>query len=368
MSVRIIPAIMSGGAGTRLWPLSTEERPKQFHALCGLERSLFAETAARLSGRHGGVTFAPPLVVCNERHLHLVREHLAISKVDPEAIVLEPLARNTAPVAAVAAALAAERDPGALVLLAPADHLIGDVAAFHAAIERAAPVARDWIVTFGIEPDRPATGYGYIKRGAHLDENVFAVERFVEKPDEATARAYLAEGGYSWNAGIFLFSPAVLMKEFDGRPEIRDGALAALSSAHWRGKEVRLDEKHFRDIPSEPFDTAIMEKTKRAAVVPCRMGWTDIGAWDEVWRSSDLDDDANARTGDVVSVHAQGNLLRADGVKLCVWGVNNLIVIATPDAVLVLPRDNAQEVKTLRGLGSGREVTTKARVTRSIKP
>jgi len=350
MTTRIIPAIMSGGAGTRLWPVSTEAAPKQFHALSGQAESLFTETARRMRGKNGALSFAPPLVLCNARHTALVREHLAQVGVTPAAIVLEPAPRNTAAVGAIAAAVAADIDPDALVLLLPADHVIADTTAFRAAIERAAPFARERIVTFGITPDRPATGYGYIKRGAELGESVFAIDSFREKPNAETASAYLAEGAYAWNAGIFLFSPAVLLAEFEASAAIRDTALASLKAATRSGDEIHLDAALFAQVPSQALDVAVMEKTSRAAVVPCDMGWADIGAWDEIWRVTPHDAAGNAVQGQVVTLDAANNMIRAEGVKVCVAGVSDLVVIATKDAVIVVPRDRAQDVKLLREL------------------
>ena len=235
MTTRIIPAIMSGGAGTRLWPLSTEAHPKQFHALAGPD-SLFTRTVRRVSGNVGELSFAGPIVLCNARHAALVRTHL--DGLAPTALVFEPAPRNTAAVGAIAAAIGAEADEDALVLLLPSDHLIADVGAFQSAITRAAPFARERIVTFGITPDRPAVGYGYIKRSEPLGEGVFAVEAFKEKPDAETAQRYLDAGGYSWNAGIFLFHPRTLLAEFAASADIRDTALAALDAARRSGDEI----------------------------------------------------------------------------------------------------------------------------------
>ncbi|HYD87741.1 MAG TPA: sugar phosphate nucleotidyltransferase [Vitreimonas sp.] len=352
MTIRIIPAIMSGGAGTRLWPVSTEARPKQFHALSGGEASLFTETALRVKGAAGAVTFADPLILCNARHTALVRAHLAEAGVQPAALVLEPQPRNTAAVGAIAAALAQEIDADALVLLLPADHVIADAAGFRAVIERAAPFARERIVTFGITPDRPATGYGYIKRGERLGDGVFAIESFREKPNAETASAYLAGGGYSWNAGIFLFHPATLLAEFSASADVRDKALAALKAAERVGDEVRLDAAQFAQVPSQPLDIAVMEKTARAAVAPCEIGWADLGAWDEIWRVSPRDAGGNAVQGQAMALDASGNLLRGDGIKVCVAGVSDLVVIATPEAVVVIPRERAQDVKLLRELAA----------------
>ena len=343
MTVRILPAIMSGGAGTRLWPLSTEAHPKQFHALAGPD-SLFTRTVRRVSGSVGGLSFAGPIVLCNARHATLVRQHL--DGVAPTALVFEPAPRNTAAVGAIAAAIGAEADDGALVLLLPSDHLISDVAGFHAAIARAAPFARERIVTFGITPDRPATGYGYIKRGAQLSEGVFAVESFREKPDRETAQRYLNAGGYSWNAGIFLFQPQTLLAEFAASANIRDTALEALDLADRSGDEVRLDPEVFAQVPSQALDIAVMEKTMHAAVAPCSIGWADIGSWDEVWRLTPRNTDGYAVLGPAAA--ADVGKMRASGMKAAVIEGEDLVVIAAPTGLLIAPRDVTKDAASLR--------------------
>lgn len=345
MALRIIPAIMSGGAGTRLWPLSTEAHPKQFHALAGAD-SLFSRTVSRVSGNVSGLSFAGPIVLCNARHAALVREHLGA--VAPSAIVYEPTPRNTAAVAAIAAAVAAEVEQDALVLLVPSDHVIADTAGFQAAIARAAPFARERIVTFGITPDRPATGYGYIKRGAPLGDGVFAVESFREKPDAATAQTYLDAGGYAWNAGIFLFHPATLHAEFSASAAIRDAALAALAAAHRSGDEIYPDADLFTQIPSQPFDIAVMEKTARAAVAPCDIGWADIGSWDEVWRLTPRHSDGYAILGPAAA--ADIAKMQASGMKAAAMEGEDLVVIAGPEGLLIAPRPVAQDPQKLSEL------------------
>jgi mannose-1-phosphate guanylyltransferase / mannose-6-phosphate isomerase len=337
MNQRIIPAIMSGGAGTRLWPLSTEARPKQFHAL-GWDVTLFAATARRLRGE----PFGEPIVLCNARHVALARAELGDNAAT---YVLEPEPRNTAAVAAIAAAVALERAADALVLLAPADHVVADAEAFRAAIVRAAPFAGERIVTFGITPDRPATGYGYIKRGAALGGGVFAIERFREKPDAVTAQRLLDEGGYSWNAGIFLFAPRLLLGEFDVSPAIRDGALASLGKAERSGDEIRLDTETFARIASQPLDIAVMEKTGRAAVAPCDIGWADIGTWDEVWRLAPRDARGYALLGAAADTNVEK--IRASGVPVGVIEGEDLLAIAAPHGVLVVPRAIAQNSDAL---------------------
>ncbi|MES1203521.1 MAG: mannose-1-phosphate guanylyltransferase/mannose-6-phosphate isomerase [Pseudomonadota bacterium] len=349
MQQRIIPAIMSGGSGTRLWPSSTDARPKQFHALMG-GASLIVETIARASGATDKIAFTAPIVLCNAQHAALARAQLEEAGHAASAIVLEPVGRNTAATAAIAAKLAEELDPGALVLLLPADHVVDKRDAFIAAIERAAPFAHERIVTFGITPSRPATGYGYIERGAQLGDGVYDIASFREKPNEAMALSYLEKGNHSWNAGMFLFSPRVLLTEFDAAPEIRDRALEALLAAKRDGVEIRLDPAIFAKVPSLPLDIALMEKTRHAAVAPCEIGWADIGAWDEIWRLSERDADGNAKQGPVLALDAHNNLIRSEGVKVCVAGVDDLVVIATADAIVIVPRDRAQDVKVLREL------------------
>jgi mannose-1-phosphate guanylyltransferase/mannose-6-phosphate isomerase len=334
MTVRIIPAIMSGGAGTRLWPLSTESKPKQFHALMG-PRTMFAETVARLSGDVSGISFAPPMVLCGESHVAPARSALAEVNAKASAIVIEPAARNTAAVAAASAFVAQELDPSALVLLAPSDHVIIDTAAFHQTIECAAPFARERIVTFGMTPAHPAIGYGYIKRGAPLGDGVFAIEAFKEKPDEATARGYLEAGDYSWNSGMFLFSPATLLAEFEPNAAIRDCVRDSLTSASRSGDEIRLGAA-YTEAQSLPLDIAVMERTARAAVAPCDIGWADIGSWVEVWRLAPRDADGFAVLGSAASTDTAKMV--ASGVKAVAIDGDDLVVVATDHGLLIAPR------------------------------
>lgn len=340
MSTRIIPAIMSGGAGTRLWPLSTEERPKQFHALGGAE-TLFAQTLSRVSGDAGAISFTSPIVLCNARHEHLVR-----ASAPGAMLVLEPLPRNTAAVGAIAAAVATEIDPTALVLLLPSDHVVRDVGGFHAALARAVPFANARIVTFGITPNRPATGYGYIKRGNPLGDGVFEIEAFKEKPDAEAARQYLATDGYTWNAGIFLFHPQTLLAEFAQSADVRDAALEALDQGSRRDNVIELDAEAFAGVRSTPLDIAVMEKTKRAAVAPCDIGWTDIGSWDEVWRVTPRDSEGFAMLGPAAAADARK--MEASGVSARVVDGPDLVVVAAPDGLLILPRAMASDRALLR--------------------
>jgi mannose-1-phosphate guanylyltransferase/mannose-6-phosphate isomerase len=340
--VQILPVIMCGGAGTRLWPLSVPDEPKPFHRF-GAEHTLFQQTVLRTAPSHG---FLAPLVVCGAGHLDLVINQLAEIGVEPLAIVTEPMGRNTAAVAAVASTLAAHRAPGAVVLLLSADSLIADADAFRATIAAAAPVARERIVTFGIKPDRPEIAYGYILRGPALAEGVFEAEKFEEKPTLETAKAYLADGRYLWNAGLFIFAPRVLLAEMTkSRDDIRAGALAALPAGATNAKVVALDPERFAACPAESIDYAVMEATSKAAVAPCDIGWADVGSWSEVWRLGARDGDDNLTQGAVVLKDVEGSLVLSSGPTVAAIGVSDLIIVATPDAVVVLPKSRAQEVK-----------------------
>ncbi len=345
-SLKILPVIMSGGSGTRLWPLSTEARPKQFHALAS-DLTMIQDTALRF-GADDRVDFLSPLIVCNLRHGTLVRDQLRALDVSPAAIVLEPFGRNTASVAVIAAAWAAEHAPGAIVLLLPADHVVLDGDGFRGAVGHAIAAAADHIVTFGIEPTGPETGYGYIQSGEPLYEGAFAVARFVEKPSRAVAEAYLQDGGYSWNAGIFLYRPEVFLGQARTFcPKVVDAALRALKEAAHDGPFLTLEETAFAACPSEPIDTAVMEKTDTAAVVPCSVGWADVGSWSELWRQGPLDAQENFLRGDAILLDTNSSLIWADGPIVSTIGITDLIVIATGDHVLVLPKHRAQDVKKI---------------------
>jgi mannose-1-phosphate guanylyltransferase/mannose-6-phosphate isomerase len=342
---RIVPVILSGGSGTRLWPLSTQAAPKQFHALAG-ELTLIQQTALRFSGGEDPA-FEAPAVICNARHLALVQDQLAAVGVAPLGVVLEPAGRNTAAAAVVAARLVQERSPGALVLLAPADHLIADAAAFRAAVARAAAV-EGRISTFGVTPSRPETGYGYIEAGAAIGEGVREIARFVEKPDLAVAEGFLRAGGYFWNAGIFLFEPGLMIAEVGRhRPDL----LGAVDAA-WRG---RLDEGEIATLPASLFETApavsidvaVMEKTQRAAVVPFDAGWADLGSWSEVWRLAAKDGAGNALVGEAIALESGGSLVWGEGVVAATVGAQELIIVATGEATVVLPMSRAQDLKAV---------------------
>jgi len=344
MTLRIIPAIMSGGAGTRLWPLSTEDHPKQFHALMG-PRTMFAETVARMSGHIGDVSFAPPIVLCGERHVTRVRGALAEVGASASAIVIEPAARNTAAVAAAAATIAQDIDHDALVLLAPSDHTIADTTALHAAIARAAPIAADHIVTFGITPKHAATGYGYIKSGDEIAGGVFAVDAFKEKPTEDVAQAYVRHGGFFWNSGMFLFEPATLLAEFDFNPAVREHAQEALRTSTRDGYEIRLGAG-YAAAPALPLDVAVMERTRIAAVAPCDIGWADIGSWSELWRLAPRDTDGFALLGTAESTDTAK--MAASGVKAVAIEGDDLVVVASSGGLLIAPRTLALDRNALK--------------------
>ncbi|MBI1187455.1 MAG: mannose-1-phosphate guanyltransferase [Alphaproteobacteria bacterium] len=343
---RILPAIMSGGSGTRLWPLTTESRPKQFHALFG-ERTLFQETVARTApGMAGPIEFLAPLILANAGHADLIETQLAALGTTPAALALEPVGRNTAATAAAAAALGRELAPDALILLLPADHVIADRDGFVAAIARAAAVAHERIVTFGITPDTAETGYGYIAVGPALREGVHAIESFTEKPTSALAADFLASGRHLWNSGMFLFAPDLLLDEFAAAPDIRDRTLAALAGARRDGRRIALAAS-FADIPAQPIDIAVMEKTTRGAVAPCAIGWADVGSWDTFWRLSARNDAGNAIAGPTLILDSNNNLLRSDGPRVSVAGVKDMIVVVSNGEVLVMPRARAQDTKAL---------------------
>lgn len=343
---RVVPVIMSGGSGTRLWPLSTEETPKQFHAL-GSDLTMIQATARRVAG-HPEVAFTAPIIVCNRRHRAVVEQQLAEVGIEPLSIVLEPFGRSTAAVAAIASELVAAHEPGALALLLPADHVIVDEAAFRRAVA-AGVEARDRIVTFGIAPTAPETGFGYIQQGEPLVEDVFAVARFAEKPKREVAEAYLAEGGYHWNGGIFLFDPKVMLQELEAhRPDILESASAALKGAERDGAVIALTDDLFAKVPSESIDVAVMEPTKLAAVAPCDAGWADVGSWSELWRLGPFDAQGNVARGGTVLIDAKDSLVMAHGgTTVGVIGLSEVVVVAANGAVIVLPKSRAQDVKKI---------------------
>ncbi|MEO8810407.1 MAG: mannose-1-phosphate guanylyltransferase/mannose-6-phosphate isomerase, partial [Rhodanobacter sp.] len=342
----LIPLILSGGSGTRLWPVSRKNLPKQFLALAG-KGTLFQQTIARTRQLPD---VAEPIVVASEDHRFLAAEQLLEVGVESAAILLEPLARNTAPAIALGALQAQQRDPDALLLVLPADHLIGDTASFVTAVKQALPLAEQgWLVTFGIRPDRPETGFGYIRRAEAIDGHGFRVERFVEKPDLATAGSYLSDGGYDWNSGMFLFKASRYLEELATHaPAMLAAVREAYTAATVDLDFVRIDRDAFAKVPDDSIDYAVMEKTQRAAVIPVSCAWSDIGSWSALWLAGDRDADGNLREGDTMTVDTHNSLLRShERHLLATVGIDNLIVVTTPDATLVAHRDAAQDVKKI---------------------
>ena len=341
----IHPVILSGGAGTRLWPLSRKLYPKQLLPLVG-GGTMIQDTVRRVSGPE----FASPIVICNQDHRFLVAEQLRAAGAGNSKIVLEPVGRNTAPAAAVAALMLTANDPDAIMLVMPADHIIGDRKAFLEAVNVAAIAAIDnSIVTFGITPTAPETGYGYIQRAVATDlVGCYAVERFVEKPDRQTAVGYLEDGDYCWNSGIFLFKAQAYLDEL-ARLEPAMFALckSSLCDGHADRDFLRLDEKPFAACPSKSIDYAVMEHAQKVKVVPVDMGWSDVGSWLSLWENSLADIDGNVSSGDVVMHNVTNSYLRTDGPMIATVGLQDVIVVATTDAVLVAHRDAAQDVKAV---------------------
>jgi mannose-1-phosphate guanylyltransferase/mannose-1-phosphate guanylyltransferase/mannose-6-phosphate isomerase len=339
----ILPVILSGGTGTRLWPLSRESYPKQFWPLAS-DKTMLAETAARGSG----AGFLPPMIVCNEAHRFLVAEQL---RDKGASIVLEPVGRNSAPAMAVAALLAEESAQGAILWFMPADSAIDDVAALQTALIKAAAAAQAGaIVTFGMQPTTPETGYGYIESGDELpgSAGVRRVARFVEKPDAARAAEFVKTGRHLWNSGMFVASAATMLAEMEAHaPEVLKGARAAVTAAKRDGDFIRLDAAAFAATPAISIDYAVMERTQKSAVVPASIGWSDIGSWAALWEIQPKDAAGNATHGPVALVDAKNCYVRSEGILTGVIGLEDAVVVVTDDAVLAMHRDHAQDVKKL---------------------
>jgi len=334
--------VLSGGSGTRLWPLSRELFPKQLINLQGGSETLLQATLTRSAGLPGMV---PPAIVCNENHRFLVAEQVRALGVAGAKIILEPCARNTAPAIALAALSA---DLGALLLVLPADHVIQDKAAFQAAVSVAVPVAEQGaLVTFGVVPSAPETGYGYIRCGKPLGQ-AFRIDRFIEKPDRNTAEGFLTSGGYLWNSGMFLFKASRYLEELATHaPAMLEAARVAVTVAKSDLDFLRVDAAAFAKCPSDSIDYAVMEKTDSAAVVPLDAGWSDVGSWSSLHEALERDSAGNALRGDVLSIDTEGSFVLAESRLVATVGLKDHVVVETKDAVLVAPKDRVQDVKKL---------------------
>jgi mannose-1-phosphate guanylyltransferase/mannose-6-phosphate isomerase len=346
MSLMIHPIILSGGSGSRLWPLSRTGYPKQFLPLLG-EDSLFQKTLERIKSIPDAES---PRVICNEEHRFLVVEQAQEIDVKPTSILLEPIARNTAPAVTLAALqLQSEGKTDDLMLILPSDHIIANPNAFYQAIEKASVAAsKGHLVTFGILPTQPETGYGYIKKGLDHKDGSFKVEEFVEKPDLDKAKAYLASGNYFWNSGMFLFKVSAFLDEIKlHSPDILHACEKALVNLQKDLDFSRIDKEAFTNCPSDSIDYAVMEKTQHAAVVPLDAEWNDVGAWPAVWEVLQKDNQGNAHQGDVIIESSNNNYVHANHRLVSLLGVEDLMVIETSDVVLVTHKDQAQDVKKI---------------------
>lgn len=348
---RITPVILSGGSGMRLWPLSRHDRLKQFLALSG-ENSLIQETALRVADQ---ARFAPPIIVAGAAQGDEIEAQLAAAGIAPALVLLEPAGRNTAPAIALAAFAAGPDD---LLLVLPSDHFIADAAAFRDHVAAARPAAEaDWLVTFGMHPDRPETGYGYIRSGDAIGDGMARVDAFVEKPDRATAEAWLAAGTHLWNSGIFLFRAGAFLAALERyAPAVHAATRAAHDAARRDGPRLLPDAAAFAASPSISIDVAVMERHDRTAVRPASFGWSDVGSWEALHAVLPQDETGNALSGDVVALDTEGCMIRSDGgVVVAAIGVSDLVIVATERAVLVVPRSQSQRAQEAIALLKARD-------------
>ena len=340
----ITPVLLCGGVGSRLWPVSRQGRPKQYLNLIG-ETSMLQHTLTRIQS----VAQTSPIVVCNEEHRFLVAEQVRQLGLASPTIILEPEGRNTAPAIALAAFAASALDPEANLLVLPADHYVGKPSALIDAIEKAASASSQGkLVTFGLVPSRPETGYGYIKRGEALAADVFVLEQFVEKPDQPTAEGYIASGDYVWNSGMFMFTAAQFLASLaEFQPEIAQVCERAMERAECDMDFIRPDAEVFATCPSDSIDYAVMELTPEGAVVSLDCDWSDIGAWSALWEAGDKDFAGNVTQGDVVLNKTQNSYVRSQSRLVTTTGVSDLVVVETADAVMVADRHSVQDVKDI---------------------
>lgn len=349
-NVPITPVILSGGVGSRLWPMSSAEMPKQMLSFIG-DETMLQLTALRVQGER----FGAPIVVASARHADMIETQLADVAASAEALILEPAARNTAPAIALAAIAASSGRGGlcATLLVMPSDHVVADVAAFHAAIMVALPlVEQGWLVTFGIDPLTPERGYGWIHIGEMIGDGVHRVASFVEKPPKGAAEAMLEAGDHVWNGGIFLFRAGAYLDALEMHaPKIFNATREAMNGATRYGSRIYPQADAFAASPSDSIDYAVMEKAERVAVVPVSMGWSDLGSWDALHELSDRDAQGNVHTsengGEVIAIDTANCLVRTDGARIAIFGKSDLIVVANGKNILILPRGRSQEVKTL---------------------
>jgi mannose-1-phosphate guanylyltransferase len=343
--VTITPVILSGGGGTRLWPLSTPQTPKQFLTLTGTH-TMFQLTVLRVMDRE---RFTAPIIVANTAHAEIVTAQLAEIGVADATILLEPCARNTAPAIALAALAVGTHQ--SVMLVMPSDHIIADEAAFHSATEALLPqVQEGWLATYGINPTGPETGYGYIQMGSAVGAGVQAVQRFVEKPDAARATAMIEAGDHVWNGGIFLFRADAYLDAVEAHaPKMGAAVRDAMLRAQRGGNQLNPDESSFAACPADSIDYAIMEKASRVAVAPVSMGWSDVGSWDALHDIGDKDANGNVTSGTVRLDASHGNLIHADGIRVSVHGVDDLLVVANGNEVMILPRGTSQKVRDFAG-------------------
>lgn len=341
--MKIIPIILSGGAGTRLWPLSVNDHPKQFLPLVS-ENTMIQETLLRLKGLELG----KPIVSCGEGHRFLVAQQVGQVSQSKPSIILEPMAKNTAPAIAAACMAALKQDKDCVVIILPSDHVIRDVAAFQKAVTVAAKDAYDnnTLVTFGIVPTFPSTGYGYVKAGS-AQGDVFQLERFVEKPCLEKAQEYLASGEYAWNSGMFVFRPGVFVEELKKHsPEMAELSVSSYEKAKIDTDFIRLDAEAFGQIKGDSIDYAVMEKTDKGRIVKLNAGWDDVGSWSALYDISVKDDNENVTKGDVIALDAKKSYIRSEtGRPVAVIGLENLVVVDSPDGLLISAMDKIQDVK-----------------------
>lgn len=344
----IVPIILSGGSGTRLWPLSRSLYPKQLLALTEPHITMMQQTVGRIATK----AYSAPIIIANDAHRFIIAEQLRGINCDNTRIILEPCARNTAPAVALGALAALEDDPEAVILVMPSDHIIANTGAFHDAVAKALVAVKndDALATFGIVPTRAETGYGYIEGGAAMDSapGCHKVSRFVEKPDVETAQSYLDVGTYYWNSGIFLFRARKFLDELSRfNPDMLTYSADAMKHAKSDLDFIRPDADQFAKCPADSIDYAVMEKTSDAIVVPVDMAWSDVGSWSALWDVSAKDGSGNVIQGDVLVHNVKNSLLRSEGPAIAGVGLDNIIVVATPDAVLIADQDTTQDVKAI---------------------